>query len=68
MLAENDSLVDSDMVAKTADRMPSGELVRYPVRHFDLYTGNLFQAVVKKQTDFLIKQLGVVAPSSSTNR
>ncbi len=59
MLAEDDSLVDSDVVSKMADKIPAGELVRYPIGHFDIYTGKQFEEAVKKQTSFLMTHLDV---------
>jgi pimeloyl-ACP methyl ester carboxylesterase len=37
------------------------ELHRYPVGHFGVYTGELFQEVVAKQTKFLVRELGASA-------
>jgi len=37
------------------------ELHRYPVGHFGVYTGALFEDVVAKQTDFLVRELSAGA-------
>lgn len=63
MLAENDSLIDPDAVAKTAGKIPSSELVRYSVGHFDLYTGPFFEKAVSRQTAFLMTHLGLAGPA-----
>ncbi|MDA3898448.1 MAG: alpha/beta hydrolase [Desulfobacteraceae bacterium] len=53
MLGEKDSLIDAKAVEKTAERIPKGELVKYPFGHFDIYSGNEFKEAVKQQTKFL---------------
>ena len=57
MLGEKDSLIDAKAVEKTANKIPKGELVKYPFGHFDIYTGNDFKKAVKKQTEFLMAHL-----------
>lgn len=41
-----------------AERAPRGELLRYPIGHFDIYTGDAFERAVTDQTAFLQRQLG----------
>jgi hypothetical protein len=36
---------------------PRGELVRYPIAHFDIYTGEWFERAVADQTEFLVHHL-----------
>ncbi len=57
MAGEYDSLIKIEAVEKTANKMPCGELVKYPLGHFDLYKGDAFEAGVKKQTEFLLTHL-----------
>ena len=57
MMAENDSLIDPKAVEKTADKMPSAELVKYPFGHFDIYTGDAFKDAVARQCRFLLTHL-----------
>ncbi len=57
MLGEKDSLIDAKTVEKTAEKIPKGELVKYPFGHFDIYTGNAFKEAVKRQTEFLLTHL-----------
>jgi uncharacterized protein len=59
MLAEKDSLIDATAVEKTADKIPKGELVKYPFGHFDIYTGEAFNDAVQKQAKFLKTHLGL---------
>jgi pimeloyl-ACP methyl ester carboxylesterase len=57
MLGEKDSLIDTKAVEKTAEKIPKGELVKYPFGHFDIYSGNEFKEAVKRQTEFLLAHL-----------
>jgi dienelactone hydrolase len=56
-LCEQDSLVNLKATAKVADDAPQGELVRYPIGHFDIYTGEWFERAVTRQTEFLARHL-----------
>jgi pimeloyl-ACP methyl ester carboxylesterase len=51
--AENDSLISSDAVVKTASAMSKSSLVTLPVGHFDVYTGDVFEKVIALESDFL---------------
>jgi fermentation-respiration switch protein FrsA (DUF1100 family) len=44
--------------AKLAEKAPRGELVRYPIGHFDIYTGEHFERAVADQSAFLTRHLG----------
>jgi pimeloyl-ACP methyl ester carboxylesterase len=44
-----------------AERAPHGELVRYPIGHFDVYFDEAFERAVSDQTAFLARHLGRVA-------
>jgi pimeloyl-ACP methyl ester carboxylesterase len=56
-VCEHDSLVSVEAAAKVAQDAPQGELVRYPVGHFEIYTGEWFERVVTRQTEFLARHL-----------
>ncbi len=57
VLAERDSLIDARAVEKTASRMPDATLLRFPVGHFDVYSGEVFERVVTEQTGFFTRHL-----------
>lgn len=57
ILAEKDSLVSPKSVERAAARMKNARLVRLPVGHFDVYTGNGFDEAVELQVDFLKEHL-----------
>jgi hypothetical protein len=40
-----------------------GEVVRYPIGHFEIYTGEWFERAVSRQSEFLVRHLGA-APRS----
>jgi fermentation-respiration switch protein FrsA (DUF1100 family) len=41
-----------------AERAPRGELITYPLRHFDIYRGEAFERAVADQLEFLGRHLG----------
>lgn len=55
--AEKDSLIDLKAVKKTAKRMPNAKLIEVPCGHFDVYSGEMFEKVVKAETEFLSQHL-----------
>jgi fermentation-respiration switch protein FrsA (DUF1100 family) len=63
-LAENDSLVSVKATEKVAAAAPQGELARYPIGHFDIYTGEWFERAVSRQAEFLARHLSESSPSS----
>jgi hypothetical protein len=56
-VCDHDSLVDSDALAQVAHDAPQGELARYPIGHFDIYTGEWWERAVSRQTEFLVRHL-----------
>jgi fermentation-respiration switch protein FrsA (DUF1100 family) len=58
-LAEKDSLVSVKATEKVADAAPQAELARYPIGHFDIYTGEWFERAVSRQAEFLARHLKV---------
>jgi len=58
-LADDDVITPPDLAEKEAARMPRAEVRRYPGGHFDPYMGELFERVVRDQTEFLVRNLAV---------
>jgi hypothetical protein len=57
--AEKDALNPSEAVGKMVERIKLGELFSLPLRHFDVYVGKHFEAVVEAEANFLAKHLGI---------
>jgi hypothetical protein len=58
-ICDHDSLVDVDASERVARDAPQGELVRYPIGHFEIYTGEWFERAVSRQAEFLVRHLTV---------
>ncbi len=58
-VCERDSVAPAATTLRYAEQAPRAEIRRYPVGHFDIYSGNAFELVVADQTDFLARHLGV---------
>ena len=56
-MAEKDSLCPPQSVGKAASRMEKASLVRMPIGHFDIYTGEGFEEAVELETRFLREHL-----------
>jgi len=56
-LCEQDTLVSNEALERVAEQAPQGELTRYPIGHFDIYTGEWFERAVTRQTEFLVRHL-----------
>lgn len=63
-LGDHDLQASPRFAARIASLMNNVELHRYPVGHFDVYTGTLFEAISAAETEFLHRQL---IRDSSTN-
>ena len=59
VMAEDDNLIPARVVRKMAYKAPDAELVGLPVGHFDVYAGDVFEDVVKREADFLVRHLKV---------
>jgi pimeloyl-ACP methyl ester carboxylesterase len=59
-LCEQDSLVSNEALEKLADEAPQGELARYPVGHFEIYSGEWFERVVTREAEFFARHLSGV--------
>jgi fermentation-respiration switch protein FrsA (DUF1100 family) len=56
-VADNDAIAPPAPALKAAARTVDAELRWYPVGHFDIYVGEVFETVVADQLDFLQRQL-----------
>lgn len=57
IMAEQDSLVSPGALEKASSRMEKATLVRLPIGHFEVYTGEIFENVVEIESDFLERHL-----------
>ncbi len=57
VIAEKENLVSLKMTKKAVRRMKRGAFITVPGGHFDVYTGENFERVVKLQGDFLKEHL-----------
>ncbi|OBI31410.1 hypothetical protein A5709_24530 [Mycobacterium sp. E1386] len=57
-VGDHDLQASPRFAVRIASRMNNVELHRYPVGHFDVYTGALFEAISSVQTEFLRRHLG----------
>ncbi len=57
ILADLDLQASSQFAAEIASKVPSAEILHYPVGHFDVYLSPLFDLIVKEQVRFLQKHL-----------
>jgi uncharacterized protein len=63
-VAERDVITPPEPAQRMAARAPRGELVSYPIGHFDIYVGEWFERAVADQFEFLSRHLlGVEAPT-----
>lgn len=58
-LAERDALTPPGPAESAAARAPKGELLRYPLDHFDVYVEPAFELVIADQLSFLRRHLPV---------
>lgn len=56
-VCDHDTVAPAGPTLRYASRAPHGEVKRYPVGHFDIYTGEAFEQVVADQVDFLVRHL-----------
>lgn len=56
-IAEQDATTPPPAAQKMADSAPKGEVLRYPVGHFDVYVGETFERTVEDQLRFLRRHL-----------
>jgi len=61
LIAERDSILSARASERAANRMPQAVPVVLPLGHFDIYTGEAFEAAVEMQAEFLELHLSVAA-------
>ena len=67
-LAEHDAMVPLPSIEKTAMRAPRGELVRYPIDHFQCFWPEHIDRVAGDEVDFLRRHLlASEAPANETS-
>jgi hypothetical protein len=60
-IAEKETAASPALTADMAARAPKAEVRRYPIGHFDAYTGQWFEQIVSDQISFLHAHLGIKA-------
>jgi len=58
-ICERDSVAPATTALRYAEQAPRSEIKRYPIGHFDIYSGAGFEVAVADQVDFLGRHLGV---------
>jgi uncharacterized protein len=61
-LGDNDLQASPRFAAHIASLMPNVEIHRYPVGHFDVYMGQLFEEISSAEAEFLSRHLGGGSP------
>jgi fermentation-respiration switch protein FrsA (DUF1100 family) len=56
-VGEHDAVTPSAPAVRAARRAPQGELITYPIGHFDIYVGEPFERAVADQIAFLERHL-----------
>ena len=52
-VCDEDSVAPAEATLRHAAKAPRGEILRYPVGHFDIYVGDQFENVISDQLTFL---------------
>jgi len=58
-VCDSDSVAPAGATLKHAAKMPLSEVKRYPLGHFDIYSGAGFESVMADQLEFIQRQLPV---------
>jgi pimeloyl-ACP methyl ester carboxylesterase len=61
-VCERDSVAPAPRTLEHVSRAPRGEVLRYPIGHFDIYLGEWLDRAVTHQTEFLVRWL--LSPTS----
>jgi dienelactone hydrolase len=56
-VCERDSVAPAGAALRYAQQAPRAEVKRYPIGHFEIYSGPAFERAVADQTDFLARHL-----------
>ncbi|NUP21685.1 MAG: alpha/beta hydrolase [Streptomyces sp.] len=65
-VSDTDSVTPPAQTLRYARTAPRGEIKRYDAGHFDFYTGETFEQLVRDQTEFLARQLDATPAASTT--
>jgi dienelactone hydrolase len=57
-ICDRDSVAPAHPTARYARQAPRSEVIHYPIGHFDIYTGDAFEAAIADQLEFLGRHLG----------
>ena len=57
VVAEHDNIAPVKAVYRSAERLRRSEVLSFPVGHFDIYVGEIFEKSVLEQVDFLRRAL-----------
>jgi fermentation-respiration switch protein FrsA (DUF1100 family) len=57
-ICDKDTIAPAAPALKYASQAPKAEVKRYPVHHFEIYTGEPFETAVADQLEFLTRVLG----------
>ncbi len=55
--AQQDTLIPAKDVKKTAKKIPQATVIGLPIKHFDIYVGDIFEKTVRLEAEFLRKHL-----------
>ncbi|MEU1481222.1 alpha/beta fold hydrolase [Streptomyces sp. NPDC005760] len=64
-VSDTDSVTPPAQTLRYARTAPKGEIKRYDAGHFDFYTGETFEVLVRDQIEFLTRQLAPTAAASA---
>ena len=64
-VCDHDQTTPPGAAIKMGERAPRGEVLRFPVGHFEIYVGEPFEQAVAAQTAFLQRHLAPVAPAAA---
>lgn len=56
-VCDKDSVAPAEATLKLVQHAPRGEIKRYPVGHFEIYSGDIWEQAVRDQTEFLVRVL-----------
>lgn len=63
-VCDDDHTTPPGPAISAAERAPRGELIRYPMGHFEIYVGEGFEQSSADQTAFFVRHLGLTPQSS----
>jgi fermentation-respiration switch protein FrsA (DUF1100 family) len=64
-VCDRDSLCPAERTVRLVSRAPRAEVRRYPIGHFDIYTGEPFERAVREQTEFYLRVLRPAAEGAA---